>query len=368
MTRRRLVKHATRLFKEMTNKQFAEKLLLSWKRRHNKSFVRTKRRVKHADDELMKAAQKFHHSLRRAAHLGVDIGLGMGQFDPDLIGNMDETGISITADRKVLVSKGTEAITIVIPLGTFSVKRFATVALTIFRKEQFVKPLIIFRGQGKQLGTEPLRWDKRVVVHFQDDAWMDTNGMETVYVPLWQNSVKHHAHKKVLLADALGAHFKKQVLKMFHAANTWVCRIPAGTTSFLQYLDVYFFSIWKNMLYDILDDVAEVLEEAGSKRVSASEKRVLLTKAVADAWQATVRKTAATRPEAFGKLGYTWGEGQVVCLRSLPDYKFDPEEHFEDVCVTGADGDNAASSAAVAHASASVSNTKRQLRLTSFFK
>ena len=117
-----------------------------------------------------------------------------------------------------------------------------------------------------------------------------------------------------------------------------------------------------------LDDVAEVLEEAGSKRVSASEKLVLLTKAVADAWQATVQKIAATCPEAFGKLGYTWGEGQVVCLRSLPDYKFDLEEHFEHVCVTGADGDNAASSAAVALASASVSNTKRQLKLTSFFK
>ena len=129
-----------------------------------------------------------------------------------------------------------------------------------------------------------------------------------------------------------------------------------------------FFSIWKDMLYNILDDVAEVLEEAGSRRVSASEKRVLITKAVADASPATVQKPAGTRPEAFGKLGYTWGEGEVVCLRSLPDYKLDPEDHFEDVCVTGADGANAASSAAVAHASASVSNTKRQLKLTSFFK
>ena len=32
-------------------------------------------------------------------------------------------------------------------------------------------------------------------------------------------------------------------------------------------------------------------------------------------------KTAATCPEAFGKLGYTWGQGEVVSLRSLPDYK-----------------------------------------------
>ena len=78
---------------------------------------------------------------------------------------------------------------------------------------------------------------------------MDGTEMEIVYVSLWQNSVKQDAHKKVLIADALGAHFKKQVLRMFHAANTWVCRIPTGTTSFLQYLDVYFFAIWKDTIF-----------------------------------------------------------------------------------------------------------------------
>ena len=350
VTRRRVIKHATRLFKEMTNRdELSNKLLLNWKKRNNKSFVRTKRHVKHADDTLMQAAQKFHHSLRRAAKLSVDIGLGMGKFDPDLVANMDETGISITAHRKVLVSKGSEGIIIDGPFGAVSLKRFATVVITVFRKEQLVKPLIIFRGQGKHL--EPLTWDSRVVVHFQEDAWMDVKGMETVYVPLWERAVKQHPHKKVLLADALGAHFKKEVLSMFHAAKTWVCRIPEGTTSFLQYLDVYFFATWKYTLYNILDDVAEILEEANTKRVSASEKRVLVTKAVADAWDATIPKTATTCPQAFGKLGYTSGHGEVVSLRSLSDYKFDPDEAFADVCVTGADGAGAASSAAVSHAS-----------------
>ena len=197
---------------------------------------------------------------------------------------------------------------------------------------------------------------------------MDVKGMETVYVPLWECAVKEHPHKKVLLADALGAHFKKDVLSMFHAATTWVCRIPERTTSFLQYLDVYFFATWKDTLYNILDDVAEILEEGNTKGVSASEKRVLVTKAVADAWDATILKTATVRPQAFGQLGYTWGHGEVVSLRSLPDHKFDPDEAFADVCVTGADGARAAPSAAVAHASSSVSNVKRQNTITAFFK
>ena len=78
----------------------------------------------------------------------------MGQFGPDLVANMDETGISVIADRKVLVSKGSEGIIVDGPFGTVSLKRFATVVITVFRKEQLVKPLIIFRGQGKRLGTE----------------------------------------------------------------------------------------------------------------------------------------------------------------------------------------------------------------------
>ena len=42
-------------------------------------------------------------------------------------------------------------------------------------------------------------------------GWMK-KGMETVYVPLWQHPVKHQPLKKALLADALGAHFKKHIL------------------------------------------------------------------------------------------------------------------------------------------------------------
>ena len=53
---------------------------------------------------------------------------------------------------------------------------------------------------------------------------------------------------------------------------------------------------------------------------------------------------------------------------NAPDYKFDPDEAFADVCVTGADGAGAAPSATVAHASSSVSNVKRQTTITAFFK
>ena len=67
---------------------------------------------------------------------------------------------------------------------------------------------------------------------------------------------------------------------------------------------------------------------------------MLLTKAVAHAWQVTLEKIATTRPEAVGKLGYIWGQGEVDSLRSIPNYTFHLEEHFDDISVTSADGAN----------------------------
>ena len=85
--------------------------------------------------------------------------------------------------------------------------------------------------------------------------------------------------------------------------------------AFLMILIVYFFAVWSSTLYNVLDGVAEILQEAGAKHVSASEKRG--TKAVVDAWEAALQNTTANLPEAFRKLRYKWGNGEAVGLRSL---------------------------------------------------
>ena len=53
-------------------------------------------------------------------------------------------------------------------------------------------------------------------------------------------------------------------------------------------------------------------------------------KVVADAWEATLRKTHANCVEMFGKLGYTWGHNDIISLRPLPEHKFAPCEHVID--------------------------------------
>ena len=50
-------------------------------------------------------------------------------------------------------------------------KRQATVQAIIFRDG--ISRLVVFRGKGtKLLATEKHKWDKRVVVDFQDNAWV----------------------------------------------------------------------------------------------------------------------------------------------------------------------------------------------------
>jgi len=54
-------------------------------------------------------------------------------------------------------------------------KRHATSQVAIFADEiSRIKPLIVFRGKGtKLLQTEKNLWDKRVVVDFQDNDWVN---------------------------------------------------------------------------------------------------------------------------------------------------------------------------------------------------
>ena len=103
------------------------------------------------------------------------------------------------------------------------------------------------------------------------------------------------------LLVASGAQFEKQVLAEFHHRNTRGCRIPEGSISFPQYLDVYCFAIFWGMI--ILDDVVKSFEVTGDKPVSTSEKRVVAARAVA-----TLTETGDACLVASGKLGHTRGQ------------------------------------------------------------
>lgn len=70
-------------------------------------------------------------------------------------------------------------------------KRQATVQLTIHADSlPRTKPLIVFRGKGTRITTtEKKVWDKRVVVQFQPNAWVDEQVMLQWLTSQWKLSV-----------------------------------------------------------------------------------------------------------------------------------------------------------------------------------
>ena len=59
-------------------------------------------------------------------------------------------------------------------------KRQCTVQLTLFADgEPRVKPLLIFRGKGRIALSELVRYNRRVVLKFQPNAWCDEGIMKS---------------------------------------------------------------------------------------------------------------------------------------------------------------------------------------------
>ena len=86
---------------------------------------------------------------------------------------MDQTPLPFTfSDGETYADKGDRSVWV---RGGASglAKQQCTVQLTIFADgETRVKPLVLFRGKGKRITlVELARYDKRVIVKFQPNAW-----------------------------------------------------------------------------------------------------------------------------------------------------------------------------------------------------
>lgn len=131
--------------------------------------------------------QHLHRSIRRAAQEGDQVG-SLGQWTPRTIANMDHVPLPFTfsdgptyadtGERSVWVRGGASGLE----------KRQCTAQLTIFADgEPRVKPLLIFRGMGKQITlAEKVHYDRRVSIVFQPKAWCDERVMHHWVRTCWK--------------------------------------------------------------------------------------------------------------------------------------------------------------------------------------
>lgn len=124
----------------------------------------------------------------------------------------------------------------------------------------------------------------------------------------------------LLIYDSCNSHLTSPVKDLLYTNGIALAVIPRGMTLALQFLDLYFFAYFKRLYADEIDSVLETVQG----KLSASEKRIIMTNCVAAAWKKASDQLPIER--LFRELGYIWSnEGASLKIPVLKDYKYNPE-------------------------------------------
>lgn len=297
-----------------------------FKQRNKISYRRATNIAQKTPADHEELIREFHRSIRRiAASKGSKSGLG--KFSLSTIANVDQTPLPFTFNKGQGYDKrGTKTVW---HQGAQSglEKRQSPVQLTIFADgEPRVKPLVIFRGQGKRLSKkEKEAYDKRVVVKFQAKAWCDQEIMKSWVEEMWRRPISPDAQKpKLLIADVHRAQTTPVILSKLKKYKTEVVLVPPGLTNVVQPLDVAFNAEFKGVIDELQNDhMKENLDKYVNNGFTASDRRVLITKWVGEAWARRSEKKDTTQ-RAFKKCGISTAidgsEDASIKIRGLEGY------------------------------------------------
>lgn len=292
------------------------------------SLRKTTHAAQHAPSDLNAAISRFHAKLLRVRR--------RGSFSLGDIANMDQTPLPfVLDDGKTYEGTGKKEVWTASAASGLD-KRQCTVQLTVFADgKPRVRPTIIFRGQGKRIAkSEQESWDSRVRVMFQKKAWCDEVIMKEWVASEWANvfTNPHTASStgKILVADVHTAQQTDDVKAALCKYKTELVNVPPGCTSRIQPLDVSVNKPFKEAVKRQHEaHISENLALYTEGRLTASDRRVLLTKWVGVAWQEINQKKDVI-VRSFRKCGISLAvdgtENSEVKIEGIPDYKMPAAE------------------------------------------
>ena len=213
-------------------------------------------------------------------------------------------------------------------------KRQATAQITIFADGvPCIKPLIIFKGKGLRISPDEKKvWDSSVTVFFKKNAWCDEEVMIKWIKAEWNNfflnPLTPGSDGKILVADIHRAQQTDDVKRLLAWCKTNLVNVPGGCTSLVQPIDVSFNEPFKSYIRTMSEKhMDENLDSYTSGKITTSERRILMTKWVGEAWAKTngdmVRKS-------FKKCGLSLAldgsEKHLLNIEMLPDYTMPDDE------------------------------------------
>ena len=265
-----------------------------FKRRHNIVLRRRTNKKKVCADDGRDTILKFHRGLRKSLNTkrrrnkSSEVDPKYGRWAPKNRYNVDQVPLPFVNERGTTYDTlGAKQVWVSQPSSGLD-KRQATLQLCIRADgEQNVKPALIFRGKGRVAMAEKGKYDKRVDVYFQQNAWMDEEiNMQWVQGTLIPGIGKG-SDEKVLFADNVGF----QQSKEFHETcrdelNTIVYMLPENHTDKLQPIDA---GCGRMMKLKIGAAMETWLEEEDNldkwqDNLLASDRRILMTQWAGKAW------------------------------------------------------------------------------------
>jgi len=111
-----------------------------------------------------------------------------------------------------------------------------------------------------------------------------------IYSPALNNSKNHGSlpypdHESLLLMDVAGFHTTEAVLEKVHTTRVTTLEIPSRCTGLLQLLDTAINKLFKGYLREYTDRYIENHSDSIGQW-SVSDKRIMVTHVVAQAWAA----------------------------------------------------------------------------------
>ena len=230
--------------------------------------------------------------------------------------NLDETPIPFEyLDGKTYAIKGSKTVSGKTDRSGWD-KRQATLILYIFADGvSRIKPKIIFHASSGnnirrkeahlwntevsvELNSTAYNNEKLVLAFIDDELFLALNNSKKL------GSLPYPDHESLLLMDVAGFHTTEAVLEKLHTARVTTSLIPSGCTGLLQLLDTAINKPFKGYLREYTDTYIENHSDSIGKW-SVSDKRIMVTHVVAQAWAAFSVEKCQVIQKSFRDLGVT---------------------------------------------------------------
>ena len=241
----------------------------------------------------------------------------VGRYLLSQIGNVDETPLPFEfLDGQTYADKGSHSVKVRSTRSGWD-KRQGTIIFCICADGAMrVKPLILYKGVEvlsrkcdiDRRAAEMKRYDPRVLVKFNPNAYAN----ESVLVD-WITDMLAPvlpAGPRLLALDVAKFHKTDSVLDTLRSHNIVPSMVPAGCTGLVQPLDVAVNKPVKDLLRELIERRLDDFETASgedlresSQASAVEERRVLVQRCVAEAWEqfCTTRRNVIV--DSFRKVG-----------------------------------------------------------------